>query len=140
MINKSFWKNKKVFLTGHSGFKGAWLAFILNSFGAEVKGYSLEPLSSPNLFDLLKLDKNINSVIGDIRDSENLRREFETFKPEIVFHLAAQPLVLESYKNPVETYSTNVMGTVNILECVPIKFTTTTNGLGVIVKMIFLTE
>ena len=118
MINKSFWKNKKVFLTGHSGFKGAWLAFILNSFGAEVKGYSLEPLSSPNLFDLLKLDKNINSVIGDIRDSENLRREFETFKPEIVFHLAAQPLVLESYKNPVETYSTNVMGTVNILECV----------------------
>ena len=118
MINKLFWKDKKVFVTGHSGFKGAWLAFILNSFGAEVKGYSLQPLSSPNLFELIDLDRKINSVIGDIRDLEKLRREFEDFKPEIVLHLAAQPIVLEGYKNPVDTYSTNVMGTVNILECV----------------------
>ena len=105
-------------MTGHSGFKGAWLAFVLQSFGAEVKGYSLAPATSPNLFDTITLDKIINSVKGDIRDLENMRREFDTFKPEIVFHLAAQPLVLEGYKNPVDTYSTNVMGTVNILECV----------------------
>ncbi|MBR4903726.1 MAG: CDP-glucose 4,6-dehydratase [Selenomonadaceae bacterium] len=118
MINKSFWKDKKVFLTGHSGFKGAWLAFMLKSFGAVVKGYSLPPATSPNLFDTVMLDKLINSVTGDIRDLENMRREFDTFNPEIVFHLAAQPLVLEGYKNPADTYSTNVMGTVNILECV----------------------
>ena len=115
MINKSFWKDKKVFLTGHSGFKGAWLAFMLKSFGAVVKGYSLPPATSPNLFDTVMLDKLINSVTGDIRDLENMRREFDTFNPEIVFHLAAQPLVLEGYKNPADTYSTNVMGTVNIL-------------------------
>lgn len=118
MTNKSFWKNKKVFVTGHSGFKGAWLAFVLSSFGAEVKGYALTPDTSPNLFETIKLDKIMDSVMGDIRNFENMRREFDTFKPEIVFHLAAQPLVLEGYKNPVDTYSTNVMGTVNILECV----------------------
>lgn len=118
MIDKSFWKSKKVFLTGHSGFKGAWLAFILNSFGAEIRGYSLPPATEPNLFDTVKLDTLIDSVMGDIRDSESLQREFDAFKPDIVFHLAAQPLVLEGYKNPADTYSTNVMGTVNILECV----------------------
>ena len=118
MIKKSFWKNKKVFITGHSGFKGAWLSFALKLFGAEVKGYSLQPTSSPNLFSLIELDKEIISVIGDIRNLDKLLREFENFKPEIVFHLAAQPIVLEGYKNPVETYSTNVMGTVNILECI----------------------
>lgn len=118
MTDKLFWKSKKVFLTGHSGFKGAWLAFILNSFGAEVKGYSLSPATEPNLFDTIKLNTLINSVTGDIRDLETLQREFDAFKPDIVFHLAAQPLVLEGYKNPADTYSTNVMGTVNILECV----------------------
>lgn len=113
----NFWQNKKVFITGHTGFKGSWLAFILNSFGAQVTGYALSPNSSPALFELIELDKKINSIIGDVRDLENLQRAFEKSQPEIVFHLAAQPIVLEGYKNPVETYSTNVMGTVNILEC-----------------------
>ena len=113
----NFWRNKKVFITGHTGFKGSWLAFILNSFGAQVTGYSLPSTASPALFDLIKLDKEINSLTGDVRDLEKLQQAFEKFKPEIVFHLAAQPIVLEGYKNPVETYSTNVMGTVNILEC-----------------------
>lgn len=118
MTGKSFWKDKKVFLIAHSGFKGAWLAFVLSTFGAEIKGYSLPPATSPNLFDIIKLDKIIISVTGDVRDFESLQREFNAFKLKIVFHLAAQPLVLEGYKNPVDTYSTNVMGTVNILECV----------------------
>ena len=113
----NFWQNKKVFITGHTGFKGSWLAFILNSFGAQVTGYALTPNSSPALFELIELDKKINSIIGDVRDLENLQKAFEKFQPEIVFHLAAQPIVLEGYKNPVATYSTNVMGTVNILEC-----------------------
>ena len=116
--NKSFWQNKKILVTGHTGFKGAWLSFILNSFGAEVTGYSLEPPTNPNLFKLINLENKINSVIGDIRDLEYLQKIFNECKPEIVFHLAAQPIVLEGYKNPVSTYSTNVMGTVNILECV----------------------
>lgn len=115
---KNFWRNKKVFVTGHTGFKGAWLAFVLKNFGAEVTGYSLQPPTSTNLFNLIGIDKEINSVIGDVRDLEKLQREFKNFQPEIVFHLAAQPIVLEGYKNPVETYSTNVMGTVNILECI----------------------
>ena len=113
----NFWQKKKVLVTGHTGFKGAWLSFILNALGAEVAGYSLPPKTSPNLFDLIGLEKNINSVTGDVRDLENLRRVFDNFKPEIVFHMAAQPIVFEGYKNPVDTYSTNVMGTVNILEC-----------------------
>lgn len=114
----TFWNNKKVLITGHSGFKGAWLAFILKKFGAQVTGYSLEPPTTPNLFTLINLDSEINSVIGDVRDLEKLQRVFEEIKPEIVFHLAAQPIVLEGYKNPVATYSTNVMGTVNVLECI----------------------
>lgn len=118
MTDKSFWKNKKVFLTGHTGFKGAWLAFILNHFGAQVTGYALEPPTNPNLFELIQLDKKINSIIGDVRDFDKLKKTFDATRPEIVFHLAAQPLVLEGYKNPADTYSTNVMGTVNILECV----------------------
>jgi len=116
-MNK-FWNKKKVLITGHSGFKGAWLAFILKKFGAQVTGYSLEPPTTPSLFTLINLDKKINSITGDVRDLEKLQRVFEEVKPEIVFHLAAQPIVLEGYKNPVATYSTNVMGTVNILECV----------------------
>lgn len=115
-INK-FWQNKRVFITGHTGFKGSWLAFILHSFGANVMGYALNPPTSPNLFSLIELDKKINSIAGDVRDLESLQHAFAKFNPEIVFHLAAQPIVLEGYKNPVATYSTNVMGTVNILDC-----------------------
>ena len=117
-LDLKFWNGKKVFITGHTGFKGAWLAFILNSFGAKVTGYSLEPPTSPNLFDLIKLDEKIISFIGDIRDFEHLQQIFNESDPEIVFHLAAQPIVMEGYKNPSLTYSTNVMGTVNILECI----------------------
>ncbi len=115
---KNFWYGKKVFVTGHTGFKGAWLAFILNHFGAQVTGYALEPPTSPNLFELIKLDKEIFSVTGDVRDFDRLKKIFDASSPEVVFHLAAQPIVLEGYKNPAATYSTNVMGTVNILECV----------------------
>lgn len=118
MDKKSFWKNKKVFITGHTGFKGAWLIFILKLLGAEIKGYALKPPTSPNLFDLIGIEKELHSVIGDVRDLEKLQSEFEKFQPEIVFHMAAQPIVLEGYKNPVDTYSTNVIGTVNILECI----------------------
>lgn len=118
MTNKNFWHGKKVFVTGHTGFKGAWLAFILNRFGAQVTGYALEPPTSPNLFELIKLDKEIFSVTGDVRDFDRLKKIFDASRPEVVFHLAAQPIVLEGYKNPAATYSTNVMGTVNILECV----------------------
>ena len=113
----NFWKNKKVFLTGHTGFKGAWLAFILNSFGSEVTGYSLEPPTKTNLFTLINLNQRINSIIGDIRDKDNLKKIFNQCKPDIVFHLAAQPIVMEGYKNPAVTYDINIMGTVNILEC-----------------------
>ena len=111
MTDKKFWRGKKVFVTGHTGFKGAWITFILKLFGAEVTGYALEPPTKPSLFELIELDKKINSVIGDVRD-------FDTSRPEIVIHMAAQPLVIEGYKNPAATYATNVMGTVNILECV----------------------
>lgn len=117
-MDKNFWKDKKVFLTGHTGFKGSWLVFMLNLFGAKVAGYSLKPPTNPNLFSIIDGEKISDSITGDIRDLEKLQYEFEKFQPEIVFHLAAQPIVLEGYKNPVETYSTNVMGTVNILECV----------------------
>lgn len=111
-----FFKNKKIFITGHTGFKGSWLSQILIMAGADVKGYSLEPPTNPNLFSLLKLDKKMNSVIGDIRNLEKLKKEINDFKPEIVIHMAAQPIVRDSYKDPVYTYETNVMGTVNILE------------------------
>lgn len=119
MINKQFWNGKKVFLTGHTGFKGSWLSLWLSSLGAEVTGYSLEPSTTPNLFDLCNIkDLLKNSVIADIRDGERLKRAMLQAQPEIVIHMAAQPLVRESYKSPVETYEVNVMGTVNLLEAV----------------------
>ena len=99
MINKNFWHGKKVFVTGHTGFKGAWLVFILNHFGAQVTGYALEPPTKPNLFELIELDKKIDSIIGDVRDFDKLKKFFDDARPEIVFHMAAQPLVIEAYKN-----------------------------------------
>ncbi len=115
---KEFYEGKKVLVTGHTGFKGSWLCKILAGFGAEVTGYSLTPPSNPSLFELADIERDTDSVIGDIRDIEKLKRVFEETQPEIVLHLAAQPIVRESYKNPLGTYETNVMGTANILECV----------------------
>ena len=114
----SFYKGKKVLVTGHTGFKGTWLCMMLKRAGAIVTGYSLNPPTTPNLFTICGLEKEINSVIGDIRDKEHLQKVFDETQPEIVFHLAAQPIVRESYKDPVYTYGTNVMGTVYLLECV----------------------
>lgn len=114
----SFYKGKKVFITGHTGFKGSWLTKILIEFGAEVTGYSLEPLSQPNLFEMLDFGNALHHNIGDIRDYDHLTEVFNKAQPEIVFHLAAQPIVRESFRDPRTTYDVNVMGTVNILDCV----------------------
>ena len=113
-----FYRGKRVLVTGHTGFKGSWLCKMLKELGAEVYGYSLKPPTSPSLYECCGLEKEICSEIGDIRDLPHLMNYFEKVKPEVVFHLAAQPIVRESYKNPVFTYETNVMGTVNILECI----------------------
>lgn len=113
----NFWRSRRVFLTGHTGFKGSWLSLWLASLGANVRGYALAP-RQPSLFDLAKISTDVDSIIGDIRDLENLCRALREHRPEIVFHLAAQPLVRLSYCDPVETYSTNVMGTVNLLEAI----------------------
>lgn len=118
MIKESFWKNKKVFITGHTGFKGSWLCLWLNLLGAKVTGYALMPPTKPSLFELCEISEFIRSAIGDIRNISSLQKEILKARPEIVIHMAAQPLVLDSYKNPVETYSVNVMGTVNVLECI----------------------
>ena len=109
---------RRVFITGHTGFKGSWLCRILLDVGAEVTGYALSPSSQPNLYSLSGLEDNLNSIIGDVRDLEHLKKAFSEAKPEIVFHLAAQPIVREGYRDPVGTYLTNVMGTVHILECI----------------------
>ena len=113
-----FWKGKKVFITGHTGFKGSWLSLWLHAMRAEVTGYALEPPTEPSLYELCRIDQLVNSVIADIRDGERLNKAMQMASPEVVIHMAAQPLVRESYKNPVETYATNVMGTVNLLEAV----------------------
>ena len=137
----SFFRDKRILITGHTGFKGSWLSRILIDAGAKVTGVSLEPPTSPSIFSICRLENQMDSVIGDVRDFELLKEVFERIKadldrerdekrntdklreyymeslPQIVIHLAAQPIVRESYKNPRETYETNVMGTVNILEC-----------------------
>lgn len=118
MVNLDFFKNKTVLVTGHTGFKGSWLCQILINAGANVVGYSLEPPTNPSLFQLANIEKEMTSIIGDIRDLNHLQKVFDEFEPEIVMHLAAQPIVRTSYEEPVYTYETNVMGTVNILECV----------------------
>lgn len=117
-IDFDFYRGKRVFVTGHTGFKGAWLCRILVDAGAIVTGYSLPAPTEPNLFALAGLEGRMTSVVGDIRDWDKLYRAFREAQPELVLHLAAQPIVRDSYKDPAYTYETNVMGTVNILECV----------------------
>lgn len=114
--HSNFWQGKRVYLTGHTGFKGSWLSLWLQSMEAEIKGYALNPPTETNLFTVAKVGEQMESEIGDIRDLESLTKSMTAFNPDIVIHLAAQPLVRYSYQAPVETYSTNVMGTVNILE------------------------
>ena len=116
--NKSFWKAKKVFITGHTGFKGSWLSLILHKLGAEISGYALDPPTEPNLYNLIKSNSLLNSIIADIRDYQKLLTTLQQIKPDIVIHMAAQPLVRESYRNPRETYEVNVMGTVNLFEAI----------------------
>jgi CDP-glucose 4,6-dehydratase len=118
MINQEFWKGKKVFLTGHTGFKGSWLSLWLVSMGVKMTGYGHEPPTTPSLFKLTKIERNINSVINDVRNKEQLQRAMKQADPDIVIHMAAQPLVRDSYTFPVETYETNVMGTVYLLEAI----------------------
>jgi CDP-glucose 4,6-dehydratase len=113
-----FWMDKRVFVTGHTGFKGGWLSLYLESLGAKVTGYSMQPPSTPNLFETARVAERIHSFEGDIRNLEHLKSTMADTQPEVVFHLAAQPLVRQSYKHPVDTFATNVMGTVNVLEAV----------------------
>jgi CDP-glucose 4,6-dehydratase len=113
-----FYKGRKVFITGHTGFKGSWLSILLNWLGADVYGYALDPPTIPSLYELAKVDQLVSSTIGDIRNFDFLLETVKKIKPEVIIHMAAQPLVMEAYKNPRETYEVNVMGTVNLLEAV----------------------
>ncbi|MDE7434569.1 MAG: CDP-glucose 4,6-dehydratase [Lachnospiraceae bacterium] len=117
-MDLSFYENRKVLITGHTGFKGSWMCKLLMMAGAQVTGYALEAPTAPSLFELCGLKDGMHSVIGDIRDITHLKQVFDETQPEVVIHMAAQPLVRDSYKNPVYTYDVNVMGTVNVLECV----------------------
>ena len=118
MLDLSFYKGKRVLVTGHTGFKGSWMCRVLVNAGAIVTGYSQTPPTKPALFELANISEGMTSVIGDVRDLDALKKCFDEARPEIVLHLAAQPIVRDSYKDPRYTYETNVMGTVNILECV----------------------
>ena len=115
-INSSFWKNKKVFITGHSGFKGSWLTLWLSILESNIFGYSLSPNTNPSLSNILDINNKIQSFEGDIRNFNSLKNSLDNFQPEIVIHMAAQPLVRDSYKNSLYTYETNVMGTINLFE------------------------
>lgn len=117
-MDLGFYRGKTVFLTGHTGFKGSWMCRVLTTLGANVVGYSLEPPTSPSLFETAGIEKEMTSVTGDIRDLKRLSETMQKYRPEIVIHMAAQPIVRESYRDPVYTYETNVMGTVNICEAV----------------------
>ena len=117
---RDFYRNKRVLITGHTGFKGTWMCEVLINLGADVYGYALNPPTDPSLFEISDIANRIRSYEGDVRDLEHLKAVFAEVQPEIVIHMAAQPLVRESYKNPVYTYDVNVMGTVNVLECVRI--------------------
>ena len=129
-MDVEFWHGKRVLLTGHTGFKGSWLSLWLQSMGADVTGFALAPPSKPSLFEVADIARGMSSVVGDIRDLEHLRAVFAERRPEIVIHMAAQALVRYSYVEPVETYSTNVMGTVNVLEAVR-----TTSGVKAVVNV-----
>ena len=118
MFDSTFYKNKKVLITGHTGFKGSWMCKFLLMAGADITGYALKPPTVPSLFDICHLSDQMNSIEGDVRDLNRMKEVFAKVQPEIVIHMAAQPIVRESYRNPVYTYETNVMGTVNVLECV----------------------
>jgi len=118
MNDREFYRDRKVFITGHTGFKGSWLCMLLLELGADICGYALKPDAEKMLFELSGVKEKIKSIYGDIRDIEKLRKVMTEFNPEIVIHMAAQPIVRESYKNPVDTYSINVMGTVNVMEAV----------------------
>ncbi|MCU7799938.1 MAG: CDP-glucose 4,6-dehydratase [gamma proteobacterium symbiont of Lucinoma myriamae] len=116
MVDQKFWKNKRVYLTGHTGFKGSWLSLWLQDLGADVRGFALNPPTSPSLFEDAEVMEKIESEIGDIRNKEQLQKSMVEFNPEILIHMAAQSLVRLSYQEPIETYDINVMGTVNVLE------------------------
>ena len=118
MFSTNYFRNKNIFITGHTGFKGSWMCRLLVNAGANVTGYALSPPTTPSLFELVNIEDNIASIIGDVRDKQALEKAFRIAKPEFVFHLAAQPIVRDSYLDPAGTYETNVMGTVNILECI----------------------
>ena len=117
-MNESFWKNKKILITGHTGFKGSWLTVWLKKLGADITGFSKSIPTNPSLFETVNIEKDIKSVVGDIQNYELLKETISKCEPEIIFHMAAQSLVIESYSNPTETFSTNVMGTVNLLYAV----------------------
>ena len=117
-MDKSFWNGKKVFITGHTGFKGGWLSIWLAESGAKVIGYSLKPDNNPSFFESCLIEKKIDSIVGDVRDLKKLKKMIHDIQPDIVFHLASQALVLKSYENPIDTYETNLMGTVNILNVI----------------------
>jgi CDP-glucose 4,6-dehydratase len=117
-VHPDFWRGKRVFLTGHTGFKGSWLALCLQALGSDVKGYALKPPTKPALFEVACVSEGMQSQIADIRDFATLRASVAEFRPDIVIHMAAQPLVRTSYREPIDTYSTNVMGTVHLLEAV----------------------
>lgn len=118
VMKRPFWKGKKVLVTGHTGFKGSWLSLWLQHLGADVTGYALQPPTNPSLYEVADVGSGMRSIIADIRDGAELAKAMKEASPEVVFHMAAQPLVRYSYSNPVETYSTNVMGTVHLLEAV----------------------
>lgn len=115
-VDRSFWQGKRVFITGHTGFKGSWLSLWLQSLDCTLKGYSLKPETEPSLYELASIEEDMESEFGDIRDIKTLSNSINNFNPQIIIHLAAQPLVRKSYQNPIETFETNVMGTVNVLE------------------------
>src|SRR5262252_1894413 len=116
MLDRSFWRGRKVFVTGHTGFKGSWLCLWLEALGADVTGYALDPPTTPNLFEQAGVAAGVRSIRGDVRDYECLKSSLADCRPEVVLHMAAQSVVRRGYEDPIDTYSTNVMGTVHLLE------------------------